>query len=741
MRKIWILPTAIFLLLALLCAVLAGFIIMLGQQKAHQDLQARMQTQIAVVNADTGAMVDGVKQGYASTIIEQLGSNYSLVSYNMAQNGYSDGTYGAILIFPSDVSSKILSFNSSAPERVQLEFVINPSLPEEAYIETYVEILNLQMSINSNIAYTYVSSIYGQFHGAQDNVNAIFENDSLDMAALETLVLGNFTDALNLGDLPVVPLEPHVADTNSYMVQVSRMVSDVSNEYLDSYGAASKDYKNMREGLFALTEGFPEQEDAWLSDLTEWTNISVEYGEEVHEFAEAVEEYETDLREWHKKNIEWQDALKKYTTDITSWYERGEIWVAESSVWYEKFQEYLNESVLYMEDSAQYRAALTECIGPVLDDHAVWGSALGAYAADLQTVMNSLGDVGPVEDVAAELWTWRTLIMETQERIDEMEDMPKAGDFETAEEYAEALVLYIDEMNQMIEDWEELSGFDASILDKLPLASVESAFFKGVPAYKGATIPAEPPEIPVPTTLFPEAPELLTPPEYDGNALPGAVETLEEAEAEQPENPLVPPPPRPDDFWASLGLMHSQLSSFEVDEYLSDNVKQQVAAELSGYETYLGTVREDLSRQFDVNIGMMWNVHSAYNEYLYLLRDEAYQTEAAEQNQLRSLLDEFAAVKTENSEDTQSLLYDFAGMMPESRTTVGVNRELVGFTVSPFEFQEPELRANINLGWDSAAMQKTYLDYLWIALAASAVALALTGCLYLRARGVRNRQE
>jgi len=184
---------------------------------------------------------------------------------------------------------------------------------------------------------------------------------------------------------------------------------------------------------------------------------------------------------------------------------------------------------------------------------------------------------------------------------------------------------------------------------------------------------------------------------------------------DQPDDPLVDPPPRPDGFWSSLNLMHDQLSSFDVGEYLSDDIKQQVALLLSAYEAYLGTVRDDLSTQFDSNILKLFDVKYGYSNYLSSLKADAMKAKATEQETLQGTLAEFAAIKEQNSEDTLARLVSFVNMMPESRSPTGLNAKLVGFTVAPFEFMPPELRPEeIFIPAIQIPLSSTYNGYLWI---------------------------
>ena len=111
------------------------------------------------------------------SIIETLDANFTLVSPAMAESGFESGAYGAGTTFPSDVSSRIVSFNTQHPQRVRLEFRINPYLAEADYIDLHRQIMNLQVAVNTTLAHTYVSSIISQFHNAQNHADAIFINN------------------------------------------------------------------------------------------------------------------------------------------------------------------------------------------------------------------------------------------------------------------------------------------------------------------------------------------------------------------------------------------------------------------------------------------------------------------------------------------------------------------------------------------------------------------------------------
>jgi len=180
--------------------------------------------------------------------------------------------------------------------------------------------------------------------------------------------------------------------------------------------------------------------------------------------------------------------------------------------------------------------------------------------------------------------------------------------------------------------------------------------------------------------------DLDRPPHYSGDPAPDEVDYHFMMMAEQPDSPLKPPPPRPDDFWHSLGDMHNQLSSFDVDAFLSYDIHGQVDASLASYDLFLQSLRDYLNFVFEDNIWLMHDVHAQYEHFLHGLRWDAFSAHAAEHYALQNVIYDFAEIMGDNSDNTRSRLDTFANMMPESRLPAGINQDLVDFAVAPFEF-------------------------------------------------------
>jgi hypothetical protein len=588
----------IFMLFSIL--LLGGCAIASAQPGQQEEPRSIVLTTIAIVNADMGIEVDGERLNYSAAIIDVLDAGYTLVSPAMAESGFESGAYGAVITFPSDVSERILSFNSQQPEKVQLDFKVNPNLTEADYINTYVKIMNLQVSINTTLAHTYVSSIITQFHDAQNHMNAVFQNNLNNLYAIDMVRLPAFSSSLDLDDVPDIPLDPASADTTRHMRSVSGFAEGVSRLYLHSYAAASQQYLSMREGLFTLIGGLENQEALWMGKMAAWAETIFEYGE-------WLEYYKVDeIKQWHESTSEWY---------------------SEAVEWY-----------------AGYRVSSEE---------------LGRYLREVHDFMDFLrANIDPTTEML-------------QEWFDSLK--PALG---------------------MLEDWHKaLDEYARDLCDECSnngLPELDAAFH--IPATSGvAPIPSSGTLLSgAPANKWPALPDGISidpPPSFDSSIVP---ETI-------PEKPSESEPPRLEDFWESVEILYAQLSEFDVSEFLSDDVLEQVSMFLAAYESFLEMLSDDLDIQFGFNVLELHDVRRGYINYLAALRREVIQGEADEQLKLRGELDEVISIKEGNNENTHGLLSDFAGMMPESRTQSGLNRDLVSFTVAPFEFITLEMRQALSV--------------------------------------------
>ena len=851
-----------------------------------QAAQRSLSTTIAVVNSDIGVAVNGGMYNYAAAIINTLGDDFVLVSPAMAQTGFINGTYGAIVTFPSNVSARVLSFNAIWPERVQLEFQINPNLSEREYLETFIAITELQMAINTTLASTYVSSILRQFHDAQDQVEGVFQNNLADLLAVEFITLGDFTANLELDEVPFVPIEPNELDTPFYMEHVRTFAEEVSHWYLQSYAMASSQFLWMRDGLIRLTDNFPAQEDNWLNMLMAWTEYSEFYGELLDIYSEEVHAHEEALIAWHLENVDWHESLETYQSRVFGWHELSNLWLEHAELWHMDYLNFLRAVTDYSEAITAHQVELENSLAPVLEDLTLWKESLEEYEARLRTQYGDFQEMVEINNDHAELsnafleyllewhtglhthhWTlvdWMEAVNDRQldlnsrqyeisstlwmlhNEADYLPDVPDTvsyddlpapslfppipsvttgpaivippvtatpGALEVIFGYVPDLDYYIDVItdwyNQLLQDaiemyawqgvmerfYEDIMEFHALMqYTMLDLTDWRDSFWafseelflvilpdiphfadldyletpdtveQSIPDYldplEAIPFPAwddrivSPPpytirsiedafniDLPLDDRATRELSDLDNPPDFVDYQEPAAVDRHFMLTAERPTSPLIEPPPRPDDFWSSLDLMHNQLFSFDVDEFLSDDIHERVENALQNYERFLESIRGDLNYLFEDNIWLMHDVNAEYNLFLQGLRSAAFAAAGSEQDALQEAIERFVTLREINNDNTVSRLGTFASMMPESRAVAGINQRLVDFTVMPFDFAPMDIRDELVFNHPES-MIVAYLRYqriaVWVVTGVFGVTLlSIFGSLVYRKRKLR----
>ena len=216
--------------------------------------------------------------------------------------------------------------------------------------------------------------------------------------------------------------------------------------------------------------------------------------------------------------------------------------------------------------------------------------------------------------------------------------------------------------------------------------------------------------------------DLDNPPDFTGYQTPEQVGGHDMMTVEQPRSPLIPSPPRPDNFWQSLDFMHEQLLRFDVDDFLTDDIRRQVETSLQSYGAFLDSIRDDIAFMFEDNIWRIYGVRDEYGMLLNNIRTDAFIAAATEQETLRIAIDEFVEHREHTNEDTLNRLISFQTMMPQSRLGAGINQTLLDFSVSPFDFAPVDIRDAIVFEQPESLVE-TFQRYQLIALIALGIVL------------------
>lgn len=335
----------------------AGTRMEIGRNQKLNQYSDQIRTTIAVVNQDVGADNCGVKENYSAAIIDTLGSEYVLVSPQEAQNGYESGRYGAVLMFPSDLSKKVLSINTWEPERVGLEFMINSSLPEGKYINLYTKIIGLQSKINESLSYTYVASLYDEFHGAQDSTKELFDNDKADMEAAGKVKLTNFTEQLNLHDAPRTVFEAKEIDFQEFVNQVRGYAEELSGQYQESYQKARDEYEIVQSNTLNYSGRIRDDSIEWQGQVDDWGMKVDDYGRALEEYSHKLDTWITEAEKWQDETVKWNEQIEVYQKDVDDWRVKSDQTLSDyRQDWEIKTQEIDGKLKTYCSDLNEYKA-------------------------------------------------------------------------------------------------------------------------------------------------------------------------------------------------------------------------------------------------------------------------------------------------------------------------------------------------------------------------------------------------
>jgi hypothetical protein len=703
MKKRWIPFIALTSIVIFAGGILFGSATEADQQSEFWASRMEIQSTVAVVNSDVGAIgADGERVNYSAAIIQELEDVFTQASPAFAETGFLDGTFGAVITFPSDVSVGVMSFNAGSPQRVQLEFMINPNKPEGEYIETFLRILNLQKAINTAMAHGSIGSAFEQFHAAQEQVLDIFQNKEDKLATMNMIGLDQFTPALNLDYIPEVPFEAELFDSASHLSSVEGFGRSVAGLYLSSYSQASSSFLAMRGELLPMADAIPEIADNWLGNLGEWSTEWEEYGEALRNYEGQTAELAGNLNRFIRLLDAHLDEVDALTLRANNYIGLLDDWQDTLSTNYDRqgtFLGRLEAEVVRINDDFVvpkniYIEYLMEWYDDLREGHDMlegwqnsqdWISQLGTRQGTLQ---GQVGEVGPrptrggfpateegdaLYEAAVTAWRTRAVAASVATMVqltalsEELErELPPIFDFNT----------------------EGFGGPDESIEDaytSLEADDLGSWIVDRVTRPDDLEVGPFEDETPEPLNPFDhDIPEEVTPESADG-------------------------------FLVPLSDLRGQLDEFDMDVFITSDLFQGVEEQLAGFGTYLDFVRDGLGFHVEGNNMLLSRIYFEYINYLIGLRQEAFAAESYEIDNLHNRLGDFYGIHNTMRQDITAMLSDFAGVMPESRTEAGINRELIEHTISPFEFTPPVLRGEVTADmFGGATLYDRFGRFLWI---------------------------
>ena len=719
MKKRWIPFIAVTLIVIFGGGILLGSATEADQQASLWMTRLNINNTIAVVNSDAGVIdEEGNRLNYSAAVIQALEEEFVQASPALAETGFYDGTFGAIVTFPYNVSERILSFNERYPQRVQLEFVINPNLPEREYVETYIRILNLQMSINSTLAHTYVISMFGQLHGAQGQVPDIIQNKERDMTAMEIIALGQFTPSLSLEYIPEIPFHPESFDGSGRFVSKEGFAGAVASLYQESYAQASASFIAMREGVLAMTEEIPQQATGWLAELEEWAIEWEEFGEALEDYKDLVTEVIVDLNQLLVE-------LDKYLDDVETLIGVADNFYDRLYDWHGVLENNFND----LEGFFLNFVATVDNINTNIDRKDPYRDYLEGWQDRLSVRYDR------VDDWSADT-PWYNTMRNTQTTAlnhinAAISARPQRANFnppapEVSIDYQNAVAnWYVNAVNtsatalgnlvNQLDPRFEASALPADIFDNL----VGFTHDQPLPVGSQVISTADLDGLCWDSVIKPEG---LNIDPFD-EELPSLFDPFDE------QVPDEFAPESVEGFLEPLGGLRDQIETFEPEAYLTDALWRETEGKIGGMGAYLGAVGGDLAAHVGSNYALLDRIYLEYVDYLMRLRETALEREGDKSDNLHERLEQFHDVHNVTRLDTIARLIDFSSMMPESRDEEGVNPTLVDHTITPLEFTPPILREDPAGSGTGSLLERLGL-FLWIGIPLTLLVFLITLASY-----------
>ena len=212
---------------------------------------------IAVVNNDTGTVMDGDKVNYGQDVIDELKSNneigWEFTTEEEADDGLEGKTYYAKVVIPEDFSSNVISAKEGKPQKAKIDFITNDKKNFLAsQINSKVE-TELRGKLNASVSSNYIEVAFDSLYETKDGFEQAADGSKKLYDGLTTLneKVPELADGTNkLGDGASQLLDGQVALNNGI-----NQVSDGSKALNEGLEQLYSKVPTLSGGVNELTKG------------------------------------------------------------------------------------------------------------------------------------------------------------------------------------------------------------------------------------------------------------------------------------------------------------------------------------------------------------------------------------------------------------------------------------------------------------------------------------------------------
>ncbi len=621
-----------------LSSIFVGMKIQEYQTDTTKEYRESLSTAVAIINQDMGVDMGDEKIYYSSSVIETLGQQYTVVSAAAAERGYKNGVYGAVVTFPVDFSLSIYSINKINPQQAKIELVINPNLPEEKYVPLYNQLILMQQQVNNNIAYAYVQTLFEQFHSAQNEISQLFENDELDMQAVEQVSLATYTEMLNLGDIPQVDFEPTTPSYAEFLNQASTLKDDLNKIYVESYEQAGIDFEELQKIVTQSEIDIDKLSVEWIDEMKGWVTIADDH-------AKILSDYQTELETWSAD-------FESYLSDINAY-------IAYADSHKLTVETFLSTEVSNLNS---YQASL-----------AAWQSSASTYQENAKTAAENISTnatdlSAKATEVSDNITTTNNAIRSLEDWHDYIKEYRRFINGEISVEPLEPTTAFPSDLS-LTTISNDIATISTNLSQNTALLKTAVANFSTLPPtpyVSTATIPSF--ILPAPT--FPtEVPK----PTF--------------------ETPEITPPDKSLKLLAAINIVVTEYLNFNPKDYLNDETREEAQNKLDGFSASIDGVEAMLKSVDTENETLLREIYFEYNTHVIDLRTNIYEVHEKEQDNLSRYIGDLTETLQFTSDLNHQIMDSFALRMPNSRIDSTVNQRVVEETIMPVGYTYSYVRA------------------------------------------------
>lgn len=189
-HKFWLwawLPTTILAMLSMIGLLYIGL-----KDPNVGKVDSSQQLRYELVNQDEGASFNQTNyqlgRDFVNLINQDKTNQWQTASADIAEAGFSQGNYDAIITIRPDFSRKLLSLQAASPEKADISYQVRPDQNRISATQLASQVNALMFTFNKKVVSMYFSSVLSNLLNAQQNATNIVNGDSVNLTTLNQQV-------------------------------------------------------------------------------------------------------------------------------------------------------------------------------------------------------------------------------------------------------------------------------------------------------------------------------------------------------------------------------------------------------------------------------------------------------------------------------------------------------------------------------------------------------------------------